>query len=258
MTTFLDRVRARAGIAARATVVTDNSVPTASGLASSASGFAALALAATGAAGLDAGAGRAVRAGAPRLGLGGPLHLRRLRRDVPRRARRRQRRGGASAGRRRRLERPPGRGDHRGRGRRRSGRRPPCGAPPRPRPTTRPGSAASTEIWRPRAPPSPGVTWRRWVRSPSGAPCACTPAPWPPIRPSSTGTPRPSPPWPASARCAPRERPRSSPSTRGRTSRCCATRARPRPSRRRWRETPGVLRTLIAAPGPGARLEEAA
>jgi diphosphomevalonate decarboxylase len=52
VTTFLDRVRARAGIAARATVVTDNSVPTASGLASSASGFAALALAATGAAGL--------------------------------------------------------------------------------------------------------------------------------------------------------------------------------------------------------------
>ena len=52
VTTFLDRVRARAGIAARATVVTDNSVPTASGLASSASGFAALALAATSAAGL--------------------------------------------------------------------------------------------------------------------------------------------------------------------------------------------------------------
>ena len=52
VTAFLDRVRARAGINARATVVTDNSVPTASGLASSASGFAALALAATGAAGL--------------------------------------------------------------------------------------------------------------------------------------------------------------------------------------------------------------
>jgi diphosphomevalonate decarboxylase len=50
---FLDRVRARARISARATVVTDNSVPTASGLASSASGFAALALAATRAAGLD-------------------------------------------------------------------------------------------------------------------------------------------------------------------------------------------------------------
>jgi diphosphomevalonate decarboxylase len=52
VTTFLDRVRARVGIAARASVVTDNSVPTASGLASSASGFAALAVAATGAAGL--------------------------------------------------------------------------------------------------------------------------------------------------------------------------------------------------------------
>jgi diphosphomevalonate decarboxylase len=50
---FLDRVRAHAGIDTRATVVTDNSVPTAAGLASSASGFAALALAATRAAGLD-------------------------------------------------------------------------------------------------------------------------------------------------------------------------------------------------------------
>jgi diphosphomevalonate decarboxylase len=50
---FLDRVRARAGIATAATVVTDNSVPTASGLASSASGFAARAVAATRAAGLD-------------------------------------------------------------------------------------------------------------------------------------------------------------------------------------------------------------
>lgn len=51
--TFLDRVRARAGIAAHAEVATENSVPTASGLASSASGFAALALAASRAAGLD-------------------------------------------------------------------------------------------------------------------------------------------------------------------------------------------------------------
>jgi diphosphomevalonate decarboxylase len=49
---FLDRVRARAGLGARASVVSENSVPTASGLASSASGFAALALAATRAAGL--------------------------------------------------------------------------------------------------------------------------------------------------------------------------------------------------------------
>lgn len=50
---FLDRVRARAGLSARATVETSNSVPTAAGLASSASGFAALALAATRAAGLE-------------------------------------------------------------------------------------------------------------------------------------------------------------------------------------------------------------
>jgi diphosphomevalonate decarboxylase len=50
---FLDRVRARAGLGAHAEVVTTNDMPTASGLASSASGFAALAVAATGAAGLD-------------------------------------------------------------------------------------------------------------------------------------------------------------------------------------------------------------
>ncbi|HVU51447.1 MAG TPA: diphosphomevalonate decarboxylase [Polyangia bacterium] len=49
---FLDRVRARAGLRARAEVVTANDMPTASGLASSASGFAALAVAATRAAGL--------------------------------------------------------------------------------------------------------------------------------------------------------------------------------------------------------------
>jgi diphosphomevalonate decarboxylase len=50
---FLDRVRALAGIAARAHVVSANNFPTASGLASSASGFAALAGAASLAAGLD-------------------------------------------------------------------------------------------------------------------------------------------------------------------------------------------------------------
>ncbi len=50
---FLDRVRARAGIAAGAEVATENTVPTASGLASSASGFAALALAGSRAAGLQ-------------------------------------------------------------------------------------------------------------------------------------------------------------------------------------------------------------
>jgi diphosphomevalonate decarboxylase len=49
---FLERVRLRAGTTDRAEVITDNNVPTASGLASSASGFAALALAASRAAGL--------------------------------------------------------------------------------------------------------------------------------------------------------------------------------------------------------------
>lgn len=50
---LLDTVRARAGIAERARVKSENSFATASGLASSASGFAALALAATRAAGLS-------------------------------------------------------------------------------------------------------------------------------------------------------------------------------------------------------------
>ena len=50
---FLDLVRAQAGISTPAEVVTENSVPTAAGLASSASGFAALALAASRAAGLS-------------------------------------------------------------------------------------------------------------------------------------------------------------------------------------------------------------
>jgi diphosphomevalonate decarboxylase len=50
---FLDLVRARAGVRLPAEVSTTNSVPTAAGLASSASGFAALALAATRAAGVE-------------------------------------------------------------------------------------------------------------------------------------------------------------------------------------------------------------
>ena len=51
-TEFLDLVRAAAGIATRARVTSRNEFPTASGLASSASGYAALAVAATRAAGL--------------------------------------------------------------------------------------------------------------------------------------------------------------------------------------------------------------
>jgi diphosphomevalonate decarboxylase len=53
ITRFLDLVRNRAGLSCPAEIVTSNSVPTASGLASSASGFAALALAASRSAGLD-------------------------------------------------------------------------------------------------------------------------------------------------------------------------------------------------------------
>ena len=49
---FIDRVRAAAGIEWRAEIVSENNFPTGSGLASSASGFAALALSATSAAGL--------------------------------------------------------------------------------------------------------------------------------------------------------------------------------------------------------------
>jgi diphosphomevalonate decarboxylase len=53
ITPFLDLIRARAELSARARVVSRNHFPTASGLASSASGYAALALAAARAAGLD-------------------------------------------------------------------------------------------------------------------------------------------------------------------------------------------------------------
>ncbi|MGN8157927.1 diphosphomevalonate decarboxylase [Salinisphaera sp. RV14] len=53
LTPFLDLVRAHAGIDTRAAIVSANNFPTGAGLASSASGFAALSLAATRAAGLD-------------------------------------------------------------------------------------------------------------------------------------------------------------------------------------------------------------
>lgn len=53
VTRFLDLVRQQAGFTHRARVMTRNDVPTAAGLASSASGFAALAAAASRAAGLD-------------------------------------------------------------------------------------------------------------------------------------------------------------------------------------------------------------
>lgn len=52
---LLDRMRARAGVSHRARVVSKNDFPTAAGLASSASGFAALALAASSALGLGLG-----------------------------------------------------------------------------------------------------------------------------------------------------------------------------------------------------------
>ncbi len=57
-TELLDRVRAAAGTRARALVTSSNDFPTASGLASSASGFAALAVASARAAGLEWGADR--------------------------------------------------------------------------------------------------------------------------------------------------------------------------------------------------------
>jgi diphosphomevalonate decarboxylase len=79
---LLDRVRAAAGSKARARVASKNSFPTAAGLASSASGFAALALAASRAAGVDAspraasGLARAASVSAARSIYGGYVELR--------------------------------------------------------------------------------------------------------------------------------------------------------------------------------------
>lgn len=56
LSAFLDLLRAHAGVATRAHVVSDNDFPTGAGLASSASGFAALAVATDRALGLDLGA----------------------------------------------------------------------------------------------------------------------------------------------------------------------------------------------------------
>lgn len=86
VTAMLDRIRRAARIEAHARVASRNSFPTGSGLASSASGFAALALAAMAAAGLDldrdlasdlarrssASAARSIHGGFVRLGAGEP------------------------------------------------------------------------------------------------------------------------------------------------------------------------------------------
>lgn len=89
VTKLLDEVRAKAGISTRARVVSENHFPTAAGLASSASGFAALAGAAGLAAGLDetpamlsararrasASAARSIYGGFVELGAGGDDEL---------------------------------------------------------------------------------------------------------------------------------------------------------------------------------------
>jgi diphosphomevalonate decarboxylase len=80
--TLLDRVRAASGVTARARVESANDFPTAAGLASSASAFAALALAASAAAGLGADASRVSdlarksSVSAARSALGGFVELR--------------------------------------------------------------------------------------------------------------------------------------------------------------------------------------
>ena len=121
---FLDRVRARAGHRrARALVTSEQQRPDRRrarlvGLGLRGAGARRHARRRP-----DAVARRAVGAGAPRLGLGGALDLRRLRRDGARRARRRQRRRRPPAPRSgERLGRAPGRRRHGDRARRRSAR----------------------------------------------------------------------------------------------------------------------------------------
>ena len=76
----LDRLRALAGVSWRARVVSNNNFPMASGIASSASGFAALTVAGGGRPGSDAGRRAILRARAQSERLGQPQPVRRLRR----------------------------------------------------------------------------------------------------------------------------------------------------------------------------------
>ena len=80
VSTFLDRVRQMAGLSPAAAVVSENNFPTGAGIASSASAFAALSLAATAAAGLSLDERQLSRLAAHRLWLGLPLGPGRFRR----------------------------------------------------------------------------------------------------------------------------------------------------------------------------------
>ena len=78
----LDILRERAGVRTRARVVSANNFPTGAGLASSASGFAALVTAAAGALDLDLTPREREHRRAPGLGLGRALGVRGVRRDA--------------------------------------------------------------------------------------------------------------------------------------------------------------------------------